>query len=292
MSHSHTHGSGPRRAVGFAALLTGGFMIVEVIGGLLSGSLALLADAGHMLTDCGALTLAWFAFALARRAPDADRSYGYARFEVLAATANGLLLVLIALWIVVEALHRMSTPGHVLALPMLAVASTGLLVNLFVYRILHREADHLNVRGALLHVLGDLLGSVAAIIAALVIMTTGWTSIDPLLSLLVATLIGISAVTLLRETLHILLQGTPRELDPTHVERGLIDGIAGVLDVHHVHVWSLSQHRLVATLHLRLHPQACQQTVLREAKQALSQRFDIDHSTIQICGECCPDEVE
>ncbi len=183
-----------QRRVGWAALLTGGFMVVEAVGGVLSGSLALLADAGHMLTDAAALALAWLAFRIARRPSDWKRTYGFHRFQVLAAYSNGLTLFFIALAIAYEAFQRLREPAEVLGGPMLAVAVLGLVVNIAAFLVLHgADRESLNVRGAMLHVLGDLLGSAAAIVAALVILWTGWTPIDPLLSVLVAVLILRSA---------------------------------------------------------------------------------------------------
>ena len=266
-------------------------MGVEVVGGLLSGSLALLADAGHMLTDTGALTLAWLAFVVARRSADGRRSFGYARFEVLAGLVNGLVLVAVVGFIVLEAAERITAPTPVLAAPMLAVAVLGLVVNLLAFRLLHGDSDHVNVRGALAHVIGDLLGSVAAIVAALVILATGWTLIDPLLSLLVAALVLVSAVRLLRETAHILLEGTPSEIDTERVKVALVDAVPGIRDVHHVHVWSLTSGRHVATLHLRLEEDTDGPAVLGAAKARLAEGFGLDHSTIQVCGDVCPDEA-
>jgi cobalt-zinc-cadmium efflux system protein len=289
--HHHHHTGNGQRAVGLAALLTGGFMGVEVVGGLLSGSLALLADAGHMLTDTGALTLAWLAFVVARRSADGRRSFGYARFEVLAGLVNALILVAVVGFIVLEAAERISAPTPVLAAPMLAVAVLGLAVNLLAFRLLHADSDHVNVRGALAHVIGDLLGSVAAIIAALVILATGWTLIDPLLSLLVAALVLVSAVRLLRETAHILLEGTPSEIDTERVKATLLDAVSGVRDVHHVHVWSLTSGRHVATLHLRLEQETDGPSAVAAAKARLAEGFGLGHSTIQVCGEVCPDET-
>lgn len=291
---AHDHGHAGQQAVGRAALLTGTFMVVEVLGGLYSGSLALLADAGHMLTDTGALTLAWLAFVIARRRADGRRSFGYARFEVLAGMVNALVLLLVVAIIGIEALERMAAPREVLPGPMLAVAALGLVVNLVAFRLLHGgsdgHGDHVNVRGALLHVLGDLLGSVAAIVAAIVIMTTGWLLVDPLLSLLVAALIFTSALRLLRDTAHILLEGTPREIDAEQVKAELVAAVPGVRDVHHVHVWSLTSGRHVATLHLRLDADASHPGVLARTKARLAEAFGLDHSTIQVCGEVCPDE--
>src|SRR5947207_2201880 len=204
---AHGHASNEQR-VGWAALLTGAFMLVEAAGGVLAGSLALLADAGHMLTDAASLTLAWLAFRIARRPADWRRTYGFHRFQVLAAYSNGLALFFIAVAICYEAIHRVREPVEILAGPMLAVAVIGLLVNLAAFFVLHgAERGNLNVKGAMLHVLGDLLGSAAAIIAALVILATGWTPIDPLLSVLVAVLILRSAWVLVSASGHILLQG-------------------------------------------------------------------------------------
>ena len=189
--HSHAHGAGAsERRIGLAALLTGAFMLAEVAGGLISGSLALIADAGHMLTDCAGLVLAWLGFRIARRPADGKRSYGYDRFGVLVAFANGLALFAIAIWIVIEAVHRLNAPSPVLGGIMFWVALAGLLVNVLAFWLV-QGGDHgnLNVRAAALHVVGDLLGSVAALAAAVVILTTGWTPIDPILSVAVALLI-------------------------------------------------------------------------------------------------------
>ncbi|MEE4299358.1 MAG: cation diffusion facilitator family transporter [Pseudomonadales bacterium] len=294
MAHSdhgdHDPGHGGQQAVGRAALLTGAFMLVEVAGGLYSGSLALLADAGHMLTDTAALSLAWLAFVVARRRADGRRSFGYARFEVLAGMFNALVLLGVVVMIGLEALERLAAPRDVLPGPMLAVATLGLVVNLVAFRLLHADAEHVNVRGALLHVLGDLLGSVAAILAAVVILSTGWLFVDPLLSLLVAALILGSALRLLRETGHILLQGTPAEIDTDAVKAELLEAVPGIRDVHHVHIWSLTSGRHVTTLHLRLHEGASPASVLCGAKTRLAEVFGLDHSTIQVCGDVCPDE--
>ena len=295
MSERHAHdreaGHAGQTAVGRAALLTGTFMVVEVIGGLYAGSLALLADAGHMLTDTGALAFAWLAFVMARRRADGRRSFGYARFEVLAGMINALLLVGLVAVIAVEAAQRLAAPVPVRAGPMLLVAIAGLVVNVVAFRLLHAGADHVNVRGALLHVLGDLLGSVAAIVGAVVIMATGWLPVDPLLSLLVAALVLVSALRLLRETGHILLQGTPREIDTDRVKAELRGAVPGVRDVHHLHVWSLTSGRHVTTLHLRIDDDASPTGVVAGAKARLSEAFGLDHSTIQVCGEICPDDA-
>ncbi len=225
--HVHRHGApsgdaANSRAVGFAAAITGGFMVVEVIGGFLAGSLALVADAGHMMTDFAALAMAWMAFRMARRPADARRSYGFGRLSVLAAFVNGLALFAVAVWISIEAVRRLAEPHPVAGGLMLAVAAAGLVVNVAAFWILSRgDRGNLNLRAALLHVAGDLLGSAAAIVAALVIIGTGWTPIDPILSVFVAVLILYSAAKVVRESAHILLEGTPPGADPAVIAEDL-----------------------------------------------------------------------
>lgn len=287
--HDHAHGHSGQKALARTLFLTGAFMIVEVIGGLMSGSLALLADAGHMLTDTGALALAWLGFQLGRRDPDARRSFGYARFEVLAGLVNALTMIAVVIFIVIEAIERLGDPQPVLAGPMLGVAVAGLAVNIIAFRLLHGGADHVNIRGALVHVLGDLLGSVAAIIAALVILAGGWTGIDPLLSMLVGALVLRSALSLLRQTAHILLEGAPEEIDAESLGSELARRVRGVRDVHHVHVWSLSSGRNLATMHVRVEDDHEEADTLRAIKALLRERFGLEHTTVQICPEPCPD---
>jgi cobalt-zinc-cadmium efflux system protein len=288
---AHSHAPANERALAWAFFLTAGFMVVELAGGLLSGSLALIADAGHMLTDAAALALAWLGFRIGRRPADALRSYGYARFEVLAGFLNALTLLAIVVWIAIEAAMRFYQPVPVLAGPMLAVAVVGLCVNLLVLRILRSgDRDHVNIRGALLHVLGDLFGSAGAIVAAGVIYLTGWTPIDPLVSLLVALLILRSGWALLRRSGHILLEGMPEGLSEQEIKASIAAAVPGVRDVHHLHVWSLSSGRALATLHVRLDGDAEHPTVLARVKAHLKERFGIAHSTVQIDPEGCPDD--
>jgi cobalt-zinc-cadmium efflux system protein len=228
--HGHDHGHEHRnaRAVGSAALLTGGFMVVEVVGGLLAGSLALIADAGHMATDFAALSLAWLAFRFARRPADARRTYGFDRLSVLAAFVNGTALFVVAGFIVIEAARRLAEPHAVAGGLMLAVAVAGLAVNLVAFWVLWKgDRENLNLRAALVHVAGDLLGSAGAIAAALVILATGWTPIDPILSVLVALLILRSAAMVVRESAHILLEGTPAGFDAEAVAADLVATRAG-----------------------------------------------------------------
>ena len=291
--HAHAaagHGSNARR-IFWALLLIGGFMIAEVIGGVISGSLALLADAAHMLVDTVALLFAWIAIRLSRRPPDKARTYGYHRFPVLAAFANGISLIFLVGWIFVEAAGRLADPTEVLAGPMLAVAGIGLAVNVAAFAVLHgADRNDLNVRGALLHVLGDMLGSVAAVGAALVIMTTGWMPIDPLLSILVGILVLRSVWFLVKDAAHVLLEGVPMQLDVREIGSDLISNLAIVEDVHHVHAWSLSQDRSLLTLHARIVEDTSPDSAVAAIRNRLATRFAVDHVTVQIELEGCADD--
>ncbi len=297
MSDTHTVKAGEAaasRRILFAMILTAVFMIVEVIGGLLSGSLALLADAGHMLTDSMSLALAWAAFRVSGRPADPRRSFGYHRFQILAAFVNGLTLLLIVGWILIEALQRMLDPVPVAGVPMLVIAALGLAVNVVAFLILHSgDQENLNLRGAALHVLGDLLGSLVAIIAATVIIFTGWTPIDPILSVIVAGLILRSAWDLVKRSAHILLEGSPDWLDVQALQADLIETIHGLEGIHHVHVWSLTPQRLMLTMHAEIvEGDGHQARVLREIKQVLRQRYRIDHSTIEVDVHGCADNPD
>lgn len=288
--HEHGHGSNLRR-VQTALVITGVFMLVEVAGGILSGSLALLADAGHMLTDTMALLLSVVAFRVSSRPPDARRSYGYQRFQIIAAFVNGLSLLLIVGWIVVEAVMRLLDPPDVIGPTMLVVAVVGLLVNIAAFFVLHGgDQENLNIRGAALHVLGDLLGSVAAILAAVIIIQTAWMPIDPLLSMLVALLIFRSAWTLVRRSGHILLEGAPEWLDTNAIRDGLVDAIPEVKGIHHVHAWALTPQHPMMTMHVVLQePVVNSTTIVRSVKQFLATEFAITHSTIEIEFDDCAD---
>lgn len=280
----HVHGAGAsEHRIGYAALLTGVFMLAELAGGLVSGSLALIADAGHMLTDCAGLLLAWIGFRLARRPAHRKRSYGYDRFGILVAFANGLALFVIAGWIVVEAIHRINAPSPVLGGIMLWVALAGLAVNVVAFWLLQGgDRDNLNVRAAVLHVAGDLLGSIGAIVAAVVILLTGWMPIDPILSVLVALLILGSAWRIVRESAHILLEGTPPGIDPAEIGADIKAAVPSVLDVHHIHIWSLSQDRPVVTLHARVAPLSKPDRIVTEIKDVLRSHYGVDHATVEL----------
>ena len=287
--HDHAHDAGDsERRLFWTLVLTGGYMLVQAAGGIFSGSLALLADSGHMLSDVAALALAWAGVRLARKPSDARRSYGYHRFQILAAYTNGIALFGVVAWIVIEAVQRLHDPQPVLGGPMLAVATVGLAVNVAGYFLL-RHGDHrnLNVRAALLHVIGDLLGSVAAIVAAVVILATGWTPIDPLLSIFVTLLILRSAFDVVRRSAHILMEGAPDDFIDEELKADLVREVPGVAGVHHVHAWLLSGERRVATLHVQLHPGADAMATAQAVKRRLHERYGIGHSTVQTeSGEC------
>ena len=275
----------------WALALTVVYMLVQVAGGLLSGSLALLADSGHMLADAGALALAWIAARLAHKPSDALRSYGYHRFQILAAYTNGIALFLVAGLIVIEALKRLHDPQPVLGTPMLAVAAAGLVVNIVAFLVLRRGASNdLNVRAALLHVAGDLLGSVAAIIAAVVILATGWTPIDPLLSIFITLLILRVALDLVKRSAHILMEGIPEGFIAEELKADLVREIPGIAGVHHVHAWVLSAERTVATLHLEVRPGADIAATVEAVKRRLQEQHGIWHSTVQVEADECHDE--
>ena len=289
MSHAH-HDNNMRRVL-LALLLTGTFMVVEVVGGILSGSLALLADAGHMLTDSMALGLAAAAFQISKRPADVKRTYGYQRFQILAAFVNGLGLLLIVGWILYEAVDRLRNPAPVLGMTMLLIAAIGLLVNVVAFVVLHGgDRENLNIRGAAMHVVGDMLGSLAAVVAAVVIIYSGWTPIDPILSVFVALLILRSAWELVKRSAHVLLEGAPESLNIAAMQQRIIAEVPTVASVHHVHVWGLTPQDLMLTMHVRLtsppgNPTEC----IRKIKAVLQAEYGIGHSTIEIETDDCAD---
>ncbi len=291
--HSHAHKANEKnlRRVLVALVLTGAFMIVEVVGGIISGSLALLADAGHMLTDTMALALAAMAFHVCKRPPDGKLTFGYQRFQILAAFVNGLSLLAVVGWIIYEAINRFIDPNEILGETMLLVAAAGFVVNLISFAVLHSgDQDNLNIRGAALHVAGDLLGSVAAIVAALVIIYTGWTLIDPILSVAVAALILKSAWSLVRRSGHILLEGAPEWLDVQMMQDRIVAGVPGVGEIHHVHIWGLTPQELMLTMHMCIADDvASQSDVIRSTKKFLKDEYGIGHSTIEVDVDGCSD---
>lgn len=309
MAHSHSHhdhahhddthhgdahervdqGVRERRLL-FAFLLTTITLVAEALGGVISGSLALLADAGHMLVDALALLFAWLGAHFARRPADALRSFGYGRLEVLVGYTNALAQFVLVAWIVVEAVMRLRSPAPILGGVMFWVALAGLVVNLLVLRVLHEHDEHdVNTAGARLHVLGDLLGSLGAVGAALAIRWLGWNWIDPVVSVFVSLLILGNAWRLLRRSGHILLEGVPVGVDGNAVTQALEQAGIGIDagGVHHVHVWELVGGTPVATLHARIDAGADPDAVVAGAQRVLRERFGIAHATIQIeAGPC------
>ncbi len=257
------------------------YAIAEIVGGLLSGSLALLADAGHMTTDILSLVLALLAAWSARRPPDRSRTYGYARVEILAALGNSVALVVIALAILREAWERAFDPPAIDAGLMAAVAAGGLVVNLVAMRLLHAHRHGLNLRAAYLHVLGDLLGSVGALAAAGMVWGFGWRWADVLVSVVVAAILVVGAVRVVVESVNVLLEGVPRHLDAAEVAACLA-GVPGVGDIHDLHLWSLGGRAPLLSAHLVLDCSVPAERVLRDATAALGRRFGIDHATLQV----------
>lgn len=263
-----------------ALLLTFAFAIVEAVTGWWSGSLALMSDAGHMFSDSSALGLAALAAWIAHRPPSARHSYGFARAEVIAALLNSVAMLLVIIWIAVEAVSRLRHPMPVAGGPVMLVAALGLIVNLAVAFVLQREEHNINTRAALVHVMGDLLGSLAALAAGVVIYFTNWTLIDPILSLLVAALILFSSLNLLREALHVLMEGVPFEINLEEV--GLaIAGQAGVHSVHDLHIWTLSSGKVALSAHMELDDINAWAPLLQTTRNMLHERFDIEHVTLQ-----------
>jgi cobalt-zinc-cadmium efflux system protein len=288
----HHHGSGNERQLGWALALTAGFMLVEAGGGLIAGSLALLADAAHMLTDAASLILALVAARVSRRPADQAYSYGHHRYEVLAAFVNGLALLVLGAWILGEAARRLFLPQPVQGGLMLVIAIIGGLANLAVFAVLRGGHDSINLRGALMHVLYDLLGSGAAVIAAVVIILSGWTPVDPLLSALLSLLVVRGGWILARQSAHILAEGTPPGLEPAEVAADLVAHVAGVCGVHHLHVWSLTDARPVMTLHAVLEESADPGPALSAIQARLREHFGVAHATVQLERDSCAPGAE
>ncbi|MTH98303.1 cation diffusion facilitator family transporter [Roseibium sp. RKSG952] len=284
-AHSHTPEVTDRnaRAVGIACLLITGFMFAELIGGWLAGSLTLIADAMHMITDAGSLGLAWWAFQQSKKPADARLTYGRDRLPVLIAFANAIFLLAVTAWIAIEAVERFLNPQTVLAGPMFVIAVLGLFVNIAAFLVLSRGGDgSLNIRSAVLHVLGDLLGSVGAIVAAVTIYFTGWFPVDPILSVFVSLLIVRSAISVLRQSAHILLEGAPEEIDRSDMAEDLVQNIQGISYIHHVHLWSLAEGKVNATLHATIADGACPKMTVKLIRQRLADQYGVGHATIEV----------
>lgn len=283
------------RRLGWTLVLITGYMVAEVVGGLWTNSLALLSDAGHMLSDAAALGLSLTALWIARRPPTPERTFGFHRAEILAALINGAALGAIAVLIFVEAWDRFQSPPVVRGGPMLIIATGGLAVNLVALWLLSADRNHsLNVRGAWLHVVGDTLGSLGAITSGVLIWAFGWYWADPLASVLIAVLILVSSWRLLQETLAILMEGTPAHLDVSSIREALA-AVPGVLDVHDLHVWTITSGMDSLSCHVVANPETCPPDLLRRLQETLKERFGLDHVTIQVEGSqtdesCCHQE--
>lgn len=281
------------RRLATALTITMLYMVAEIAGGIISGSLALLADAGHMATDNAALILALWASRRAKAPASAEHTYGYRRYKILAALINGLTLLALSGWIIIEAMQRLLAPSEVLGGLMLGVAIGGLLVNLAAFKILHTGSTDMNVRVATAHVVGDLLGSVAAILAAIIILLTNWYPADPLLSIVVALIILKTGWGFVQQTWHVLIEGIPPGFDQDILTSELPQMVPGITGIHHIHAWSLTTDEpYYLTLHITAAENTDNDQILQKTKAYLRNRFNIDHVTIQIERGCCPDDTK
>ncbi|TVY03277.1 cation diffusion facilitator family transporter [Cohnella terricola] len=283
-NHHDSNRAGNKKGLTIALVITAGIMVLEFAGGLLTNSLALLSDSGHMLSDASSLALSLVAFWFAARPASPNKTYGFYRFEILAALFNGVTLFVIAGFIMREALHRFSSPPEVSSLSMILIATVGLIANLLSALALIRKGDvknNLNLRSAYLHVLGDALGSVGAIAAGLLMLAFGWYIADPIISVLVSLLILRSAWGVIKHTVHILMEGTPMTVDQDAVISTLIR-IEGVVDVHDLHIWTITSGLDSLSCHLLIEDKADHQAILQQAIKLIEDEFKIQHATIQI----------
>lgn len=287
LGHHHHHDAsreGNKRGLMIALIITAGIMVLEFAGGLLTNSLALLSDSGHMLSDASSLALSLVAFWFATKPASPSKTYGFYRFEILAALFNGVTLFIIAGFIMWEAYQRFSSPPEVSSLSMILIASVGLIANLMSAFALMRQGDiknNLNIRSAYLHVLGDALGSVGAVVAGMIMLAFGWYLADPIISVLVSLLILKSAWGVIKHTVHILMEGTPITVNQEEVKSTLTE-IQGVIDVHDLHIWTITSGLDSLSCHLLVTDESDSQTILQQAIRLIEERFKIQHTTIQI----------
>lgn len=284
--HGHSHGvvrAGHERVLWIALGLTTTFMLAEVVGALVTKSLALLSDAAHMFTDSAALAVSLVAIWIAKRAADRRRTFGYYRFEILAAAFNAILLFLVALYILYEAYQRLRAPAEIQPLGMLVIAALGLVVNLVAMMLLRAgSTESLNVKGAYLEVWSDLLGSIGVIVAALVIRATGWTWVDSLVAAGIGLWVLPRTWVLLKASINILLQGVPEGVDIEQLEAA-IRGVAGVKDIHNLHVWALTSGKTVMSAHVIVDPALTdERKVIPSITELIEHQFGIEHSTVQV----------
>ncbi|TVT81676.1 cation diffusion facilitator family transporter [Pseudomonas sp. H3(2019)] len=295
MSSGHSHGqvrAGHEKMLWIALALTTSFMITEVIGAFVTGSLALLSDAAHMLTDVAALAISLVAIHIAKRSADRKRTFGYARFEILAATFNAVLLFLVAIYIVYEAYLRLKVPAEIQSTGMLVIAVIGLIVNLISMRLLSAASgESLNVKGAYLEVWSDMVGSIGVIIAALLIRFTGWSWVDSLVAAGIGFWVLPRTWSLLKESMNILLQGVPEGIDIEQVEATLY-GIEGVKNIHDLHIWALTSGKIIMSVHLVADSASrSEQAILSEVTSLMSGKFHISHTTVQMEGSDFHDQL-
>lgn len=280
--HSHhVHGRNNKRRLWWVLLLSASYMIAEIVGGIATGSLALLADAGHMAIDTAAVALGLFALWIAQKPPTPEKTFGYYRAEILAALLNGALLVAVSVGIFIEAYHRFTQPTEVEGGLMAVIAAGGLVVNLIGMFLTHGEHDNLNVRGVWLHLVADMLGSVAALIAALLIWKFGWYRADSVISGVLGLLILVGSFRLLSECVNVLLEGVPRGTD-IHAIKAHIEKVDGVRDVHDLHVWTVTSGMVALSAHVRVRDNVDSAVVLEAVTEMLHHQFAITHATLQL----------
>jgi cobalt-zinc-cadmium efflux system protein len=284
--HSHSH-TGNKKALMGSFILIAVFMVVEVMGGLFTNSLALLSDAGHMLSDAASLGLSFFALKLGEREISRDKTFGYKRFEIIAAGLNGITLVVVSIFIFYEAFQRFFAPPVVQSQGMLIISSIGLVVNIIAAWMLMKgdKEDNLNVRSAFLHVLGDLLGSVGAIVAALLILFFDWGIADPIASVIVGILITISGWRVMKASFQILMEGAPEQIDIAQIKEALCK-LPMVKEVHDLHVWTITSGYPVLSCHITILDHGVHEDILLQSQRILHDQFDIEHSTIQVETAC------
>jgi cobalt-zinc-cadmium efflux system protein len=287
--HQHDFSRAPETALRIVLTLTAGLTLAEAVGGWFTHSLALISDAAHMLTDTAALAIALVALKLGKRSADAKRTFGYARFEILAAALNAAILILVAIYIFVVAIGRLREPDPIQTTPMMLLAALGLVVNLIAMRLLHAGSEHnLNMKGAYLEVWSDMLGSVGVLIAGAVIAWTGWTPIDPIVAVAISVWILPRTWVLLKDSVNILLEGVPAGIDVAAIEAEL-RAMPGVAGIHDLHVWSVSSGQVLLTAHIERDVAALQSDseTLVAVRTAISQRFGISHATLQLEHVVC-----
>ncbi|MGL9731709.1 MAG: cation diffusion facilitator family transporter [Wolbachia sp.] len=291
--HNGKHSAAESKRLIYSIIIVTITMLMEIVGGVISHSLALLSDAGHMLTDLFALVLSWVAHRFSAKKSDLQRSYGYHRLQIIAAFVNGLTLFLIAAIIIIESIKRFIFPVNVEWQIMLMIAILGLIANIVVFFILHSKCEsNINIKSAVLHVIGDILGSIAAILASIIIMLTGWQIVDPILSVFVSVTILNSGYKILKNSCHILLEGTPEGISAEEIKSELVSKLPEVIDVHHIHAWSLSDNYFIITMHAKIKRSVQYTDILYGIKKILLDKFKIAHSTVEIeCDECADDKI-